>query len=213
MQDVYLAYFYNPPRPPPKAFHGEADRATVESLIAARQPSDPIRSAQVDAEFRTIGDTYASTHPIQFFLIKPSIRCLTMWFTSNSTFLAQGNVRMDSLRTAVRTNPLAVTAKVLGLVLSSLFPLLAVAGWWLTRPRAGWITLAPMVVGAFCTLIVQLVIVLRPNFQIMMEPRYVIESFPGLTPFVAAAAAAVLLRVASIVRRRASRSESILPSP
>jgi 4-amino-4-deoxy-L-arabinose transferase-like glycosyltransferase len=201
MQDIYAAVWEAPVHPPPRAYEDETERREVEALLAERTAAEAAPTADaakleaIDRRFVEIKEARVARHPFRHYLILPFARCFTMWFLGNASFLAQANVPLGEMRRALTERPLALSAKVLSLVLWDALPVLAVLGWWGRRRTHALAASLPVVVAVYCTLMTVAITVLRPAFQVWMEPRYVLESVPALAPLVATGAGAVWARL------------------
>jgi len=186
LRDEYAAYIDVSVPLPPRAYATEAERAALEPLVAQR------RFHEWNDRFREVALSRIAARPIDYYLVKPLVRCVTMWLSPPTTLLAQANVRLDRLAHDVVARPLAVLAKGALTVVTVAFALLVAVGWWHVRRRQGSIADLPVAVAVYATVIIQVVMVARPELVVMNEPRYLVESFPALAPLVAASLLSML---------------------
>ena len=208
MLDVYGAFWSKPPALPPYAFVSEAEREEVESLIKRRNvddPHDPV-NPPIDARFAELAEERKAAAPIRFWVVLPIKRATSLWFTREVTVLAQANVRMDELREAVHTRPIALGLKLSLFAIMPLMPLLILGGAVLLWRSGKKTVVLPMIGGVVMTLIIEYLMLLRPAYLVVMEPRYVIEFFPPLTP-AAVVALSALVAFAAKLRRRIGKRE------
>jgi 4-amino-4-deoxy-L-arabinose transferase-like glycosyltransferase len=195
MLDIYGAWFEKPPRLPARAFLDAEEKTEVEALVArgaTTPPPSAEEAARIDAEFLRLARARIAAHPVRYYVLNPALRCATMWFTREVTVLAQANVKTSDARTAIRTRPLALGAKLSLYLLAFLLPVFMIVGG-ISLWRGGVRSVAlPVATGVFTTLMIQVVMLTQPAFLIAMEPRYVIECFPTLMPLVATACFIVL---------------------
>ena len=180
--DVYLTLWklddeeIPPSSIPDRAFDSPQERDRVTALLNPYNDALTLTDDQ-DAAFAEIARERTARHPLRTYITIPVMRSLAMWFTPRVELLpCSGHLFPLTSEWENDREDFLVTLSLEAL--NAVYIVLALAGVWMARRRAGW---------ALLLVFVLLRTAFFANFIETPEPRYVLECFPAVIAFAAQA--------------------------